>query len=184
MVVAVLSSFNTSLFWFRVDMMRSFLDAGYEVLAVGDGAEEEWAPKFAELGIRYRSIPVQRNGTNPVKDLDTLRALCRLLTEEKPDKIFAYQAKTVIYGGIAAAMNGIREFYPLIAGVGSVFLGSSPKQKLIRSILHRSACVGFGNRTTDIRDGWNSGHNRIRRGMGWTDKESHVQMQLMGIGQR
>ena len=135
MVVAVLSSFTTSLFWFRVDMMRSFLDAGYEVLAVGDGAEEEWAPKFAELGIRYRSIPVQRNGTNPVKDLDTLRALCRLLKEEKPDKIFAYQAKTVIYGGIAAAMNGIREFYPLIAGVGSVFLGSSPKQKLIRSIL-------------------------------------------------
>ena len=135
MVVAVLSSFTTSLFWFRVDMMRSFLDAGYEVLAVGDGAEEEWAPKFAELGIRYRSIPVQRNGTNPVKDLDTLRALCRLLKEEKPDKIFAYQAKTVIYGGIAAARNGIREFYPLIAGVGSVFLGSSPKQKLIRSIL-------------------------------------------------
>lgn len=135
MVVAVLSSFTTSLFWFRVDMMRSFLDAGYEVLAVGDGAEEEWAPKFAELGIRYRSIPVQRNGTNPVKDLDTLRALCLLLKEEKPDKIFAYQAKTVIYGGIAAAMNGIREFYPLIAGVGSVFLGSSPKQKLIRSIL-------------------------------------------------
>lgn len=135
MVVAVLSSFTTSLFWFRVDMMRSFQDVGYDVLAVGDGAEEEWAPKFAELGIRYRSIPVQRNGTNPVKDLDTLRALCRLLKEEKPDKIFAYQAKTVIYGGIAAARNGIREFYPLIAGVGSVFLGDSPKQKLIRSIL-------------------------------------------------
>ena len=135
MVVAVLSSFTTSLFWFRVDMMRSFLDAGYDVLAVGDGSEEEWAPKFAELGIRYRSIPVQRNGTNPAKDLVTLRALHRLLKEEKPDKIFAYQAKTVIYGGIAAAANGIREFYPLIAGVGSVFLGDSPKQKLLRSIL-------------------------------------------------
>ena len=135
MVVAVLSSFTTSLLWFRVDMMRAFLDAGYDVLAVGDGAEEEWAPKFAELGIRYRAIPVQRNGTNPLRDLDTLRALCRLLREEKPDKIFAYQAKTVIYGGIAAAANGIREFYPLIAGVGSVFLGDSPRQKLIRSIL-------------------------------------------------
>ena len=135
MKVAVLSSFSTSLFWFRVDMMESFRRAGCEVLAVGDGAEAEWAPKFAELGIRYRAIPVQRNGTNPVKDLDTLRALCRLLKEEKPDKIFAYQAKTVIYGGIAAARNGIREFYPLIAGVGSVFLGDSLKQKLLRGIL-------------------------------------------------
>lgn len=135
MRVAVLSSFTTSLFWFRVDMMRSFLEAGCEVLAVGDGAEEEWAPKFAELGIRYRSIPVQRNGTNPAKDLVTLRALHQLLKEEKPDKIFAYQAKTVIYGGIAASMCGIREFYPLIAGVGSVFLGDGFKRKLIRSIL-------------------------------------------------
>ena len=143
MKIAVLSSFTTSLFWFRLDMMKSFMNAGCEVLAVGDGAEEEWAPKFAELGIRYRSIPVQRNGTNPVKDLVTLRALHRLLKEEKPDKIFAYQAKTVIYGGIAASMCGIREFYPLIAGVGSVFLGDSPKQKLICSILVAEYKVGM-----------------------------------------
>ena len=135
MKIAVLSSFTTSLFWFRLDMMQSFKAAGYEVLAVGDGDEAEWGRKFADLGIRYRSIPVQRTGTNPVRDVKTLAALCRLLNEEKPDKIFAYQAKTVIYGGIAASLNGIREFYPMIAGVGSVFLGDSPKQKLIRHIL-------------------------------------------------
>ena len=135
MKIAVLSSFTTSLFWFRLDMMQSFKAAGYEVLAVGDGDEAEWGRKFADLGIRYRSIPVQRTGTNPVRDMKTLAALCRLLNEEKPDKIFAYQAKTVIYGGIAASLNGIREFYPMIAGVGSVFLGDSPKQKLIRRIL-------------------------------------------------
>lgn len=135
MKIAVLSSFTTSLFWFRVDMMQSFRKAGYEVLAVGDGSEEEWSERFAALGIRYRQISVQRNGTNPVHDLATLRALLHLLKEEKPDKIFAYQAKTVIYGGMAASLCGIREFYPLIAGVGSVFLGDSPRQKLIRSIL-------------------------------------------------
>ena len=135
MKIAVLSSFTTSLFWFRVDMMQSFRQAGYEVLAVGDGPEAEWGRKFEDLGIRYRQIPVQRNGTNPARDMKTLSALLRLLREEKPDKIFAYQAKTVIYGGIAASLCGIRAFYPLIAGVGSVFLGDSPKQKLIRSIL-------------------------------------------------
>lgn len=143
MKIAVLSSFTTSLFWFRIDMMQSFQQAGYEVLAVGDGDEAEWADRFAELGIRYRQIPVQRNGTNPVSDLKTLTALRQLLKEEKPDKIFAYQAKTVIYGGIAARLNGIREFYPLIAGVGSVFLGNSPKQKLIRSILAAEYRMGM-----------------------------------------
>ena len=135
MKVMVLSSFTTSLFWFRIDMMKSFLDAGYEVLAVGDAPEEEWAERFCDIGVRYRQIPVQRNGTNPVQDLKTLKALHRLLKEERPDKIFAYQAKTVIYGGIAARMLGISEFYPMIAGVGSIFLGDGFKKKLVRSIL-------------------------------------------------
>lgn len=135
MKVMVLSSFTTSLFWFRIDMMKSFLNAGYQVVAVGDGPEAEWKEKFNDLGIRYRQIPVRRNGTNPIHDLKTLRALYRLLKEEKPDKIFAYQAKTVIYGGMAAALLGIEAFYPMIAGVGSVFLGDGLKRKLVRGIL-------------------------------------------------
>lgn len=144
MKIAVLSSFTTSLFWFRVDMMKSFLRAGHEVLAVGDGPEEEWAERFADMGICYRQIPVQRNGTNPVRDLATLKALIGLLRREKPDRIFAYQAKTVIYGGIAAGLCGIREFYPLIAGVGSIFLGDSLKQRILRTILVAEYRLGMG----------------------------------------
>ena len=135
MKIMVLSSFTTSLFWFRIDMMKSFLAAGHEVLAVGNAPEDEWAEQFRQLGIRYRQIPVQRNGTNPLHDRKTFCALYRLLKEEKPDKIFAYQAKTVTYGGIAANLLGIRQFYPMIAGVGSVFLGDGFKNKLVRSIL-------------------------------------------------
>ena len=145
MKVVVLSSFTTSLFWFRIDMMRSFLDAGCEVLAVGDGPEEEWAERFRQMGIRYRQIPVQRNGTNPLHDLKTLHALYALLKEERPDKIFSYQAKTVIYGGIAARLHGIKEVYPMIAGVGSVFLGDSFKQKLVRTILIMEYKLGLKN---------------------------------------
>lgn len=145
MKVVVLSSFTTSLFWFRIDMMKSFLDAGYEVLAVGDAPESEWTESFQELGIRYQQIPVRRNGTNPLHDLKTLRALHKLLKEENPDKIFAYQAKTVIYGGIAANMLGIRDFYPMIAGVGSVFLGDGLKKKLVRSILVAEYKLGLRN---------------------------------------
>lgn len=135
MKVMVLSSFTTSLLWFRIDMMKSFLEAGYEVVAVGDGLEGDWSDRFAGFGIRYRQIPVQRNGTNPFSDIKTLAALYKLLKEERPDKIFAYQAKTVIYGGIAARMLRIDDFYPMIAGVGSVFLGGGIKKRLVRCIL-------------------------------------------------
>lgn len=145
MRVMVLSSFTTSLFWFRIDMMKSFIDAGCEVIAVGDGSEEEWAERFHEMGIRYRQIPVERNGTNPLHDLKTLMALYRLLKEERPDKIFSYQAKTVIYGGIAARILGIDDVYPMIAGVGSVFLGAGFKRKLVRAILVAEYKLGLRN---------------------------------------
>lgn len=135
MKIAVLSSHTPSLFWFRMDMMKCFIDRGYQVVAIGNEDVNIWGLKFLESNIRYLQADIQRNGTNPIKDLHTLYSLKRILREEKPDKIFTYQAKTVIYGGIAAHQLGINEVYSLIAGVGSVFLSSGLMAKILQFIL-------------------------------------------------
>lgn len=121
--IMVLSCHTHSLFWFRTDMMKAFKALGYNVVAVGQLPESEWSDKFAENGIKYRQIDAERNGTNPLNDLKTLRSIQKILKSENPDIIFSYQAKTVIYGGIAARLKGIKEVYPLIAGLGSVLIG-------------------------------------------------------------
>ncbi len=133
--IMVLSCHTHSLFWFRIDMMKSFLDKGYRVVAVGQEPEADWEKKFSEMGIRYRQLYAERNGTNPIKDLKTLKSIRKIIDEEKPDKIFCYQAKTVIYGCLAAHSRKIDEVYPLIAGLGSVFRGSGLKNQVIRKIL-------------------------------------------------
>ena len=133
--ILVLSSHTPSLFIFRKDMIKAFLEAGHEVVAVGNEAEQDWVNKFAEMGVKYRQTFIQRNGTNPLKDLKTWKDLKKLIKEERPDKIFSYQAKTVIYGGLAARSRKNVEYYPLIAGIGSVFLGSGLKNKIVRAIL-------------------------------------------------
>lgn len=137
MKIAVLSSHTPSLFWFRIDMMKSFMDRGHEVYALGNEAEADWKDKFSELGIIYRHIDVQRNGTNPVKDIKSIGSIKNVLAEIMPDKIFTYQAKTIIYGTIAANRLGITEVYPLIAGLGSLYLKNDIKTKGIRTILMR-----------------------------------------------
>lgn len=137
MKIAVLSSHTPSLFWFRIDMMKSFLSRGHEVYALGNEPEADWAEKFSELGITYRQIDVQRNGTNPMKDLKSIGSIKGILAEIMPDKIFTYQAKTVIYGTVAANRLGIKEVYPLIAGLGSLYLKNDIKTKGIRAILMR-----------------------------------------------
>ena len=135
MKIAVLSSHTPSLFWFRTDMMREFIRRGHEVVAVGNEDADKWSPLFAENGVRYIQAKIFRNGTNPVRDLQTFFSLRKILAAEKPGKIFTYQAKTVIYGGLAAKSLDIIEVYPLIAGVGSVFLNDGVKAKIIRTVL-------------------------------------------------
>jgi glycosyltransferase involved in cell wall biosynthesis len=135
MKIAVLSSHTSSLFWFRMDMMKDFIKNGNEVIALGSEPETEWKEKFNEHNIRYKQLPVDRNGINPIKDIKTLLYLYKFMKQEKPDKIFAYQAKTVVYGSIAAKLNGVSEFYPLIAGLGSIFRGTGLKNRLIKTIM-------------------------------------------------
>lgn len=133
--IAVLSSHTPSLFWFRMDMMKEFQLRGYEVYALGNEDEDKWKKEFSKKGIIYRKIDVERNSVNPVYDLKTLISIRRLLKEIKPDKIFTFQAKTVIYGGLAAQSLDIKEVYPLIAGIGSIFLKDDMKTRIIRSVL-------------------------------------------------
>lgn len=142
--IVVLSSHTPSLFWFRLDMMKEFIKCGYEVYAVGNESEARWQNRFSEHGIAYREIFVNRNGVNPFSDLKTLKSIKRVLKDIKPDKMFTYQAKTVIYGGIAAKKLGIGEVYPLIAGIGSVFLKNNLKTKLIRSVLVKEYKIALG----------------------------------------
>lgn len=158
MKIAVLSSHTPSLFWFRMDMMKEFIDKNHEVIALGPESEIDWKVKFEQINIDYRQLHVDRNSINPLRDLKTFFELIKFMKKEKPDKIFAYQAKTIIYGSIAAKLNGIDEVYSLIAGLGSIFIGVGFRNKIIKSIMkieYSLACkfnkkVFFQN--TDDRD--------------------------------
>ena len=133
--IVVLSSHTPSLFWFRTDMMSEFLNRGYNVYALGNEAEADWASRFLEKGILYEQIQVCRNGVNPFHDKKTLHSIKEKLRKINPVKIFTYQAKTIIYGTLAANSLGITEVYPLIAGIGSVFITDSFKSRVIRIIM-------------------------------------------------
>lgn len=133
--ILVLSCHTDSLFWFRIDMMKHFISKGYNVVAVGDEDEKSWVSRFADFGIKYRKLQVERTGTNPIKDIKLIGEIKKIILEENPSKIFCYQAKTVIYGTIAAHSAGIDEVYPLVAGLGSAFRGDGVKTSVLRFIL-------------------------------------------------
>lgn len=130
-----MSSFTKSLLWFRMDLMADLIAQGHEVHALGPDEGPRYAEQFAERGIHYRSFTVSRNGLSPLEDLRTYLQLRRAIREINPDRVFTYQAKTIVYGVPAAWSAGVRHIYPLVAGLGSIFRGTGLKHSAVRVIL-------------------------------------------------
>lgn len=135
MKIAVVSAHTGSLIWFRLNMMKDFIANGCEVVAVGPDESSKATRTLDEAGIQYEQLSVERNGINPLSDLRYLAALMRFMKNERPDKVFVYQAKPVVYGTLAARLAGIDEVYALVAGLGSVFRGQSTKSRLIKAVM-------------------------------------------------
>jgi len=154
MKIAILVCYNPTLINFRLDMMSEMVRLGHHVVAIGNESDGKWSKMLQPHGIEYRFIKMQRNGLNPVWDFVSFVQLVRLLKKEKPDKVFTSQAKMVLYGGLAAHWLGIRDVYPLIAGLGSIFLSGGLKGHILKKILtcgyrlslRRSPSVFFQNR--------------------------------------
>ncbi|MDF9760408.1 glycosyltransferase involved in cell wall biosynthesis [Peribacillus simplex] len=128
MKVMILSSYAPTLFYFREDMMKAMINNGHEVIAAAPEPVEEWGHKFKERNIKYVSIQgIERTGTNPIKDINGFFSILNQIKKEKPDKVFAYQAKTIIYGCIAAKFAGVKGIYALMGGLGSVFRNNGQK---------------------------------------------------------
>ena len=143
MRILVLSAHTSSLFWFRMNMMQDFIKQGYTVYAAGSESEEVWRDRFTEKGIVYKQIRVQRNGVNPLKDLQTFFSIRALLKEISPEKIFAYQAKAIVYGALASLTYRRPDFYSLVAGLGSTFRGKSLKARCISWVLSAQYKIAF-----------------------------------------
>ena len=118
--------------WFREDMLRDFAGRVDDVVVLGNETDEKWIPYFEELGVRYRTYPVSRNGLNPISDVKTYRALKRIIAEECPDKVLTNFVKANVYGCIAAHNLGIKDIYVMMGGLGSVFHGDDRKSRLAR----------------------------------------------------
>ena len=146
--VLVLGGISRSLINFRGPLLRQLRSRGHEVIAAAPPDEDaaNVASTLESWGIRYVPVPLARGGTNPVGDWSSLRAIKRLIAEERPDSLIAYTVKPVVYGGMAARAMGNVRFFPMITGLGYAFTeGAGLKRALLRRVvmgLYRRGLAG------------------------------------------
>ena len=117
---------------FRADLMRDIIRAGYEMVVVIP--EDESRDFFADNGIRTRLLEMDKNSTSVTQNIAYYRRLKQIIREEKPDVVFSYTIKPVIFGSVAARRAGIRNICSLVCGLGYVYSEHDAKHKVLQAI--------------------------------------------------
>lgn len=136
MHIVIITSSAKALFNLRKELVESWVNAGFKVTAIGDIPEDEFGDICRKHGFDYKSVTLQRNGLNPIKDFKTLQELTILLKILKPDRVFCTFAKAITYGAWAAHKAGIRQVYSLMSGLGTIYRSGSFKTRVIRFIMN------------------------------------------------
>lgn len=157
MKILVISPKNKTTFNFRGDLIREMIRNGHDVVVTGPN--KDYIDDVMDLGVkRFVEIPLVKDNTSITGDLAYWKLLRKVMREEKPDVVFSYTIKPVIYGSLAAKSAGVRNVYAMVTGLGRVYASGGLKTKAIRlitKILYRQAfraCkkVAFQN-SDDIR---------------------------------
>ncbi|MBH2076042.1 MAG: glycosyltransferase family 4 protein [Pseudomonadales bacterium] len=135
--IVVIAGLAESLIRFRGDLLDAMRANGHEVAAIAPEDDELVRQRLAEKGIAYHVVPMARAGVNPWNDLLYLLRLSRCLRKIKPDVVFAYTIKPVVYGLPAARLAGVNRSYALITGLGYAF--TEVDESLSRRLLNRVA---------------------------------------------
>ena len=117
---------------FRGDLIKDIKKLGYKITVIVP--ENDCEDFFKENDVDVRLIDLDKNSTSVLKTISYYNNLKRIIKEEKPDKVFSYTIKPVIFGSIAAQKAKVKEIYSLICGLGYLFSVNSLKVRILRKI--------------------------------------------------
>ncbi|GAB3093694.1 glycosyltransferase family 4 protein [Lysobacter terrae] len=105
--------------------------------------------RFAEHGIRWITLPMQRASLNPAREAMTLREIVRVLSDERPDLLHNFTVKCAVYGALAAKLARIPAVVNAVAGLGYVFTSDALMARSLRpvvKVLMRGTLGGHNSR--------------------------------------
>lgn len=131
--VLIIAGNARSLIANRGDLIRDMRASGLKVAAAVPTAD--YLPEVEELGITIYPVEMGRTGINPLHDLKYLLALRRLLREVRPQVVFGYTIKPVVYGSLAARLAGVPRIYSMITGLGHVFTTENSRNRRLQKVI-------------------------------------------------
>ena len=123
---------------FRSELIKNLNSKNITVYAFTTDNDALELEKISKLGAIPISYQLNRGGLNPLADILATYKLAQQIKQLKPDLVFSYFSKPVIFGTLAAKIAKVPKIIGMLEGLGYTFTdqpnGLSPKTKLIKAI--------------------------------------------------
>lgn len=125
--VLILVNKQTTVVNFRLEVVAALVNAGYRVVvSVPDGDRLD---EIRSVGAEVIITPMEKDGTDPVKDVVLTLKYIRMVKKVKADVVLTYTIKPNVYGGLASALCGV-PYVANITGLGTALEGKGALHKL------------------------------------------------------
>lgn len=129
----------------RLPVAQAAIAAGYKV-SIGYGELGSVAPEsLMKFHFPVYHVPMQRGGTNPLQELQSLYAMWRFFRSEQPDLVHLVTIKPYLYGGLIARLAKTSSVVSAVAGLGTVFVRADWRTRLLRILLYPIYWLAFGH---------------------------------------
>ncbi|MDD7568031.1 MAG: glycosyltransferase family 4 protein [Helicobacter sp.] len=124
---------------FRLEVLQALQKMGYEIHILAPIFESTHelnhaATTLQRHGFILHHIQVDSQGLNPLRDLSLAYAIFKHLRLLKPQMVFSYTIKPVIYASFVANLLMIPHI-AVITGLGFVFIGDGIKKRILRKLV-------------------------------------------------
>lgn len=126
--VLILSNHHLYTYNLRKELIEKLLESNYRVVVALPYGEK--VELLKEMGCDFIDVPLDRRGTNPIKEIKLVLAYLKVLKQVKPDIVLTYTLKPNLYGGIACRINKADVIHT-VTGLGSVFVRNVSYKKII-----------------------------------------------------
>lgn len=109
-----------------------------EVYCLTTDYDEKSKDKIRSFGAIPLDYSLNAKGLNPFKDILATINLIKTIKKYKPDIVFSFFVKPVIFGSMAAKFSGVKKIIGMIEGLGNAFTnhkdGLTIKAKIIKFV--------------------------------------------------
>lgn len=127
----IISGSGNTIAWFRLEMLKSFIDNSFEVYALAPDISNQSLELLKEANIHFIKINLVRKSLNVFDLFRSIHHIFTILNKIKPNIVFSYTHKAIIASSFASFLtqNKILSI-AMISGIGHIFNDKTKIEKI------------------------------------------------------